>query len=81
MQETAVPYMDSRLVTATMGIGWEVIALFDYTEMRDALQRGQASKVREEAEKALADGCAATEILNEGLVCAMANVGEKFKRN
>jgi 5-methyltetrahydrofolate--homocysteine methyltransferase len=73
--------MDSRPVTAKMGTGWEVIALFDYTEMRDALQRGQASKVREEAEKALAHGCAATDILTEGLVSAMAIVGEKFKRN
>jgi len=73
--------MDSRRVTARIGTGWEVIALFDYTEMRDALQRGQASKVREAAERALADGCAAAEILNEGLVSAMAIVGERFKRN
>jgi len=81
VQKTAERYMDSRRVTARIGTGWEVIALFDYTEMRDALQRGQASKVREAAERALADGCAAAEILNEGLVSAMAIVGERFKRN
>jgi len=81
VQETAVQYMDSPLATARMGTRWEVIALFDYGEMRDALQRGQASKVREEAERALAGGRDAAEILSEGLVSAMAIVGEKFKRN
>jgi len=55
--------------------------LYDYTEMRDALQRGNAARVKEQAEKALADGRGAAEILNEGLVSAMAIIGEKFKKN
>ncbi|HAI86446.1 MAG TPA: cobalamin-binding protein, partial [Firmicutes bacterium] len=49
--------------------------------MRDALQRGNAARVKEQAEKALADGRGAAEILNEGLVSAMAIIGEKFKKN
>lgn len=55
--------------------------MFDYTEMRDTLQRGNASKVKEHVENALAGGRSATEILNEGLVAAMAIVGDKFRRN
>lgn len=73
--------MDSLSLTATMDTGWEVSALYDYTEMREALQRGNAAKVKEQAAEALAQGRPAAEILNEGLVSAMAVIGEKFKKN
>ncbi len=55
--------------------------MYDYTEMREALQRGNAAKVKEQAAEALAQGRPAAEILNEGLVSAMAVIGEKFKKN
>lgn len=55
--------------------------MFDYSEMRESLQRGNAPRVRLLAEQALTSGCSAIEILNEGLIASMAIVGEKFKRN
>lgn len=55
--------------------------MFDYSEMRESLQRGNAPRVRLLAEQALASGCSAIAILNEGLIASMAIVGERFKRN
>lgn len=55
--------------------------MFDFTEMRAALEHGKAAVVKELAEKALAEGVSAEEVLNEGLIAAMAVVGDKFKRN
>ena len=55
--------------------------MHDYLEMREALESGNAPKVKALAEQALAEGRSATEILNEGLIAAMSVVGVKFKNN
>ena len=50
-------------------------------EMADNLIRGQAAKVKELAQKAIAKGYATKEILDKGLISGMSVVGEKFKKN
>ena len=50
-------------------------------EISENLQKGKSKIVKELVEKALADGIAAEEILNEGLLSGMSVVGEKFKNN
>ena len=45
------------------------------------LQRGRAPKVKELVTEALSAGIEPEKILEEGLLSAMATVGEKFKRN
>ena len=53
----------------------------DYQAMREALSKGNAPLVEEMVRKALEEGASAKEILDEGLIAAMGEVGEKFKRN
>ena len=50
-------------------------------EISENLQKGKAKIVRELVEKALAEGCAPADILNEGLLSGMNVIGEKFKNN
>ncbi|NLY52147.1 MAG: cobalamin-binding protein [Firmicutes bacterium] len=50
-------------------------------ELADALVAGNANKVKELTEKALADGIPAGQIIKEGLIPGMAVVGERFKKN
>ncbi|MBR6739564.1 MAG: corrinoid protein [Clostridia bacterium] len=50
-------------------------------EISENLQKGKAKVVKELVEKAVSDGIAATDILNEGLIAGMNVVGEKFKNN
>jgi corrinoid protein of di/trimethylamine methyltransferase len=50
-------------------------------EISENLQKGKAKIVKELVEKALAEGCAPADILNEGLLSGMNVVGEKFKNN
>ena len=50
-------------------------------EISENLQKGKSKIVKELVEKALAEGIAAEEILNEGLLSGMGIVGEKFKNN
>ena len=50
-------------------------------EICENLQKGKAKIVKELVEKALAEGCAPADILNEGLLSGMNIVGEKFKNN
>lgn len=50
-------------------------------EMADNLIRGQAAKVKELTQKAIAKGYAPKEILDKGLISGMSVVGEKFKKN
>jgi len=52
-----------------------------YQELADAIIRGDNTSSRVIAEKLVADGVAATEILNDGLVPGMNVVGTKFKAN
>ena len=42
---------------------------------------GRAKKVAAAVEAALAAGCEASEVLNEGMVNAMSEVGEMFSKN
>ncbi len=53
----------------------------DLAAISEALQKGQADQVKEQVQKALDDGTPAEEILNKGLISAMAVIGDKFKNN
>ncbi len=46
-----------------------------------SLQQGNAAKVKELVQQAVNDKVPVAKILNEGLIAAMAVVGEKFKKN
>lgn len=50
-------------------------------EMAEAVISGNAKKVKEYAERALAEGAAPQAIINEGLIAGMNVVGVKFKNN
>ena len=53
----------------------------DYALMNQLLYEGKAPQVKEMTEKALAEGCAVEEILQNGLIAGMSVVGEDFKYN
>jgi 5-methyltetrahydrofolate--homocysteine methyltransferase len=53
----------------------------DFKEMQDALIKGNAAKVKELTESAVAEGCSPADVLNEGLIPGMAVIGERFKKN
>ena len=50
-------------------------------EISENIQKGKAKIVKELVQKALDEGIAANNILNEGLLAGMSIVGEKFKNN
>ena len=50
-------------------------------EMADALIAGNANKVKELTEKALAEGIPAGQIIRDGLIPGIAVIGERFKKN
>ena len=50
-------------------------------EVADLVAKGKAKLVGPAVQAALDDGCDPTEILNGGMIDAMAVVGEKFKNN
>jgi methanogenic corrinoid protein MtbC1 len=50
-------------------------------EISEALQKGRAKIVKELVSKALDEGIAAPQILNEGLLAGMDVIGAKFKNN
>ncbi len=52
-----------------------------YENLSILVQQGKAPDVKAEAEKLLAEGCPATEILDSGLLAGMSVIGEKFKNN
>lgn len=52
-----------------------------YQELADAIIKGDNVSSKDIAEKLVADGINASEILNEGLVAGMNVVGTKFKAN
>lgn len=52
-----------------------------YSEISESLQKGRAKAVKALVEQAIAEGCPAADILNEGLLAGMNVIGEKFKRN
>jgi len=52
-----------------------------YSEISENLQKGKARIVKELVEQAVAEGCPAAEILNDGLLSGMNIIGDKFKAN
>lgn len=50
-------------------------------EVAAAVEAGKAKIVAGLVEEAIAEGCNPSDILNQGMIGAMANVGEKFKNN
>ena len=50
-------------------------------QISEMLQKGKAKDVKALVNQALAEGISAKEILNEGLIAGMMEVGEKFKEN
>ena len=53
----------------------------DYDMLKTAMKSGKVADVRKLVEAALDEGAAAQEILNKGLLEAMGEVGQRFKRN
>lgn len=53
----------------------------DFNQLSLYVQKGNGAKVKELVSEGLAQKVAPTELLNEGLIAAMAIVGEKFKNN
>lgn len=51
------------------------------TEISELLQQGRAKPVKQKVTEALEAGLTAKEILEEGLLAGMGEVGEKFKNN
>jgi len=50
-------------------------------EMAEALMKGKANDVKDMVQKALDEGEAPGNILNEGLLAGMSVIGERFKKN
>lgn len=50
-------------------------------EITAAVEAGKSKQVVALVQEALDAGCAPIDILNEGMINAMANIGEKFKKN
>ncbi|WP_094607327.1 Methionine synthase [Sporomusa silvacetica DSM 10669] len=53
----------------------------DYNQLSLYVQKGNGAKVKEMVSEGLAQKASPTEILNAGLIEAMAVIGEKFKNN
>jgi len=53
----------------------------DYEVLKTAMKSGKVADVRKLVEGLLAEGASAQEILNRGLLEAMGEVGQRFKRN
>jgi len=53
----------------------------DYDVLKTAMKSGKVADVRKLVEAALAEGAAAQDILNCGLLEAMSEVGQRFKKN
>lgn len=49
------------------------------TELSEALQKGRLPMIKTLIDKALSEGDSADRILEEGLLCGMSEIGEKFK--
>lgn len=50
-------------------------------EIREAVGKGKSKIISELVEEAVAEGASPMEILNDGMIDEMAEIGEKFKRN
>ena len=52
-----------------------------FTEISESLQKGKAKAVGELVQKAIDGGAAPKDILDQGLLSGMNEIGEKFKNN
>ncbi len=52
-----------------------------FSEIKENLQKGKWKSVGELVQKAVDDGIAPSQILNDGLIAGMNDVGEKFKKS
>lgn len=52
-----------------------------FQEIIKKIEKGDANAIKSLVEKAVADNITANDILNNGLVKGMSNIGEKFKNN
>lgn len=50
-------------------------------EIAAIVEGGRAKEIEALVESALAEGCGAADILNDGMIAAMESLGEKFSRN
>ena len=55
--------------------------MFDFEVLKATMKAGKVADVRKLVEAALAEGVAAQDILNKGLLEAMGEVGQRFKKN
>jgi 5-methyltetrahydrofolate--homocysteine methyltransferase len=55
--------------------------MFDFEVLKTTMKSGKVAEVRKLVEGALAEGVAAQDILNKGLLEAMGEVGQRFKKN
>jgi 5-methyltetrahydrofolate--homocysteine methyltransferase len=55
--------------------------MFDFEVLKTTMKSGKVAEVRKLVESALAEGEAAQDILNKGLLEAMGEVGQRFKKN
>jgi len=53
----------------------------NFTEISTAVEQGRGKKVKELVTQAVDEGISAKVILDEGLISAMSNIGEKFRLN
>ena len=53
----------------------------NFREIADALKAGRAPKVKELVNQALQEGASAADILNQGLITGMSELGILFKNN
>lgn len=53
----------------------------DLNEICTAVEQGKGKRVRELVNQAVAEGMPVKTILDEGLILAMSNIGEKFRKN
>lgn len=53
----------------------------DFRAIADALKAGNAPKVKELVQAAVDEGVDPAEIVNNGLIVGMSEIGELFKRN
>jgi 5-methyltetrahydrofolate--homocysteine methyltransferase len=55
--------------------------MFDFEVLKATMKSGKVAEVRKLVEAALAEGVVAQDILNKGLLEAMGEVGQRFKKN
>jgi 5-methyltetrahydrofolate--homocysteine methyltransferase len=57
------------------------MAMADFVQIAEALKAGRAPKVKQLVQDAVNEGARAEDILNQGLIAGMSEIGELFKKN